>query len=74
MAFNNYMRSWGHQFIYDEATLAGLLAKSGFVSVHRCEIGHSDDLNLAGQEMRQFAIGVAANEFETLVMEATKPT
>jgi predicted SAM-dependent methyltransferase len=73
MAFNNYMRSWGHQFIYDEATLRVLLVKAGFIDVRHCDVNLSDDPNLANQEMRQLAIGDAANDFETLVMEATKP-
>jgi predicted SAM-dependent methyltransferase len=73
MVFNNFMRNWGHQFIFDEPTLKGLLIKAGFASVRRCEINESDDPNLANQEMRQVAIGDAANNFETIVIEATKP-
>jgi hypothetical protein len=34
----------------------------------------SEDPHLAGQEMRQVAIGDAANSFETMVIEATKPS
>jgi predicted SAM-dependent methyltransferase len=74
MVFNNYMRNWGHQFIYDEKTLTALLIKAGFVSAYRCEINESEDPHLAGQEMRQLAIGDAANSFETMVIEATKPS
>jgi predicted SAM-dependent methyltransferase len=73
MVFNNYMRNWGHQFIYDDKTLTALLIKAGFVSAHRCEINDSEHPHLAAQEMRQLAIGDAANNFETMVLEATKP-
>jgi predicted SAM-dependent methyltransferase len=73
MVFNNYVRSWGHKFIYDEATLAVLLKRAGFVSVHQCEVNRSDDQNLADQEMRQLAIGDAANAFETLVVKGRSP-
>ena len=72
MVFNNYIRNWGHQFIYDHETLKALLTKAGFVSVHRRQINESQDPNLAAQEMRQLAIGNFANDFETMVLEATK--
>jgi hypothetical protein len=65
MVFNNYMRNWSHQFIYDDKTLNALLTKAGFVSVHRRQINESQDPNLAAQEMRQLAIGNPANDFET---------
>jgi predicted SAM-dependent methyltransferase len=76
MVFNHFIHNWGwgHQFIYDEMTLKGLLTRAGFVSVHRCEINKSDDPNLAAQEMRQLAIGDAANRFETMILEASKPS
>ena len=72
MVFNDYMRNWGHQFIYDQKTLKALLTKAGFVSVHRRQINESQDPNLAAQEMRQLVIGNPANDFETMVLEATK--
>jgi hypothetical protein len=40
--------------------------------VHRRQINESQDPNLAAQEMRQLAIGNFANDFETMVLEATK--
>jgi predicted SAM-dependent methyltransferase len=73
MVFNNFMHSWCHQFVYDETTLKALLAASGFVSMQRCEINESTDPQLAAQEMRDVAIGDAANRFETMVLEAMKP-
>jgi predicted SAM-dependent methyltransferase len=74
MVFNNFVRDWGHQFIYDQATLTVLLTKAGFVSVRRCEINQSDDQNLTALEQRDKAIGDVANQFETMVLEGTKPS
>jgi predicted SAM-dependent methyltransferase len=72
MVFNNFVRDWGHQFIYDEKTLSALLTKCGFVSVHRCKVGESEDPHLRDLEMHHLVTGDAANNFETMVIEATK--
>lgn len=72
MVFNNFMRNWGHQFIYDGTTLTALLNKAGFVSVRRSEVNTSEDRNFIGLENRHLAIGEKANNFETMVFEATK--
>ena len=72
MVFNNFMRDWGHQFIYDEDTLTALLEGAGFIDIRRCVVNVSDDAELAGQEMHQSITGVVANSFETMVLEATK--
>jgi len=73
MIFNNFVRNWGHQFIFDEETLKLLLSEAGFTDLRRCEHNRSDDPNLAGLELRQFVIGDVANEFETMIIEATRP-
>ena len=73
MVLKNFMRSWGHKFIYDDGTLGALLTTAGFVGVHRCKVGQRDALDLADQEMRQLVIGDATSEFETMVVEATRP-
>lgn len=74
MVFNNFVRDWGHQFIYDEATLSALLVRAGFASVGRRDVNQSNDANLVMLELRHIAIGNEANEFETMVLEGTKPT
>ena len=39
--FNNYAYSWGHRQLYDEETLARMLAEAGFVGVVRRSFGES---------------------------------
>ncbi|MBO0719356.1 MAG: methyltransferase domain-containing protein, partial [Blastocatellia bacterium] len=34
---NNFVRNWGHQFIYDEKVLSASLQKVGFTKITRCE-------------------------------------
>lgn len=69
---NNYMRDWGHRYIYDAASLGSLLAKAGFVDVNRCEVGASTHPELTGLEnVSRMPPGFLS--FESLVLEATKP-
>lgn len=72
MVFNNFMRDWGHQFVYDERTLVALLEDAGLHAVVRCDVNRSTDHHLADQEMHQQITGTLANDFETMVLEATK--
>ena len=72
MVFNNFMRNWGHQFVYDERTLLALLKDVGFAAVRRCAVNFSEDPQLVGQEMHQQIVDTIANNFETMVLEATK--
>ncbi len=50
MVINNFVRDWGHCFIYDEKTLNKSLAKAGFVDIKRCELQQSDLNVLSGLE------------------------
>jgi predicted SAM-dependent methyltransferase len=70
---NNFFRSYGHQFLYDERTLSALLMEAGFVEVKRLKPGRSDDLELRGIDSHARLIGDANNEFETMVLEARRP-
>jgi predicted SAM-dependent methyltransferase len=72
--FNNFMHDWGHQFIYDEKTLTMLLDEAGFKSVVRCPIGVSADPNLTALEWHGAVIGDEPNMFESMAVEATKPS
>lgn len=45
-AINAMFRLWGHQFIYDEQTLADAMRLAGFNSVTRSPISHSSHLEL----------------------------
>jgi predicted SAM-dependent methyltransferase len=70
---NNFVRSWGHTFIYDRPTMAQLLATAGFTAIRPYEAGESDIPELRGIERhgetlprREF------NLVESMVFEATK--
>ncbi len=70
---NNAFRNWGHQFIYDEATLRRALELAGFVDIVRYEPGVSDDPHLRGIEQHGEEIrDEEINRFETMVLEARR--
>ncbi len=70
---NNFVRNWGHQFIYDQKTLWSVLASRGFGDISRCVPGESDDVNLRGIESHGLRITDEFNRLESIVVEATKP-
>ena len=72
---NYAFRNFGHQFIYDQATLQGAMGEAGFVDVTRFAVGESDDEDLRGVESHDKAAGVddTMNRFETMVLEAKRP-
>ena len=49
---NEGMRSWGHQFLYDEAELVSAMYAAGFATVRRVEWGTSSHLELRNCERR----------------------
>ncbi|HUN56242.1 MAG TPA: methyltransferase domain-containing protein [Smithella sp.] len=68
---NNFMREWGHQFIYDEETLSAVLKEAGFKNVTRRELNQSesDALRFLENEKREpegFLM------MESLILEGTK--
>lgn len=70
---NNFFRNWGHQFIYDQATLQTTLEKVGFVDVVRHAPGESDDEHLREIESHGKTVGSEEiNRFETMVLEARR--
>jgi predicted SAM-dependent methyltransferase len=70
---NNFFRSWGHQFLYDEATLTHALHSAGFNDVKSFRPGASDDPLLQGLEAHGKEIGSQeVNDFETIVVEGHK--
>jgi predicted SAM-dependent methyltransferase len=73
VVINSLFHDHGHQFLYDEPALAALLRATGFADVLRYTPGQSDQPELSGLEMHHYVIGHAANNFETLVLEARKP-
>ena len=73
LVLNNAFRAWGHQFLYDEETLAAALRDAGFANVRRRPYGCSDDPALPGIEGRGIdAVGVAMRGYETLALEAVR--
>jgi predicted SAM-dependent methyltransferase len=68
---NNFMRAWGHQFIYDEAVLRLALERAEFSVIMRCTLSLSDDPELRDLENK----GRMPDGFlklESLVLEGTK--
>ena len=47
---NNFVRRWGHLFIYDEKTLRAGFAAAGFKDITRCALNESSDPALRGLE------------------------
>lgn len=69
---NKFVRSWGHTFIYDSATLALVLQGSGFEVLRESRPNESFDPQLVSLEQHGTEIGDAANEFETMIVEAVR--
>ena len=69
---NNFFRSWGHRFIYDEQTLGHALTTAGFVDIAECDIGQSGHQELVGLE-HHLAEAPELNVYETFVLEARRP-
>ena len=75
---NNYVRSWGHIFIYDEKTLKSLFESIGFFDVKSYLITESEDENLKNLEHITDEINInqgQTKEFlqlETFTLEAKK--
>jgi predicted SAM-dependent methyltransferase len=70
---NTAMREWDHQFLFDEATLRGILAEAGFGEIRRFRVGESEDPVLTGRERHgEILNNDVVNEFETMCLEAVK--
>ena len=69
---NNYVRNWGHLFIYDIKTLKHSLESCGFISVVKQELSESDSAELTNIEnQRRMPDGFL--KLESIVLEASKP-
>lgn len=69
---NNFVRAWGHQFVYDPATLRAALECAGFEDVSLCEPGRSECREFQNLERHATLIGERNNAFETMVLEAAR--
>ena len=72
MVVNNFFRAWGHQFIYDEASLRASLEDAGFTGSARRRLNESPHAPLRDLEnVARLPAGFL--ELETLTIESTKP-
>jgi predicted SAM-dependent methyltransferase/glycosyltransferase involved in cell wall biosynthesis len=69
---NNFVRNWGHKFIYDRETLEMALRLSGFERIVACELNDSDHPSLRGlANVGKIPPGFL--DLESMVFEGTKP-
>jgi len=68
---NNFMRDWGHMFIYDEHTLKTAMITAGFTDIVKCELKQSKDDALCNLESLA-RITTKFLELETIILEGTK--
>ena len=68
---NNFMRAWGHTFIYDEKTLRHLMDEVGFVDIEEFNVSESrDDVLQNLENVLRKPTGLIG--LESLVLEGTK--
>ncbi len=70
--FNNFVRNWGHQFIYDRPSLSLALMRAGFVDITECRVRESRHPMLRGLE-DVARLPPDFLELESMVLEASKP-
>lgn len=68
--FNDFLRLWGHHYVYDEDDLTARLLAAGFAEVVRVEPGESAHERLRGVERHGTEPWV--NRAEAMCLEATK--
>jgi predicted SAM-dependent methyltransferase len=72
ISLNHLVYNWGHRFLYDEAELIRLIQSAGFTTISQAPVGKSDYAQLVKIEQHAKFYGNEMNEFETMVLEATK--
>jgi len=68
---NNFVRNWGHTFIYDEKTLTASLTAAKFTHIHTCEIRQSKHETLQDLELEE-RMPEGYVELESLILEGVK--
>ncbi len=68
---NNFVRDWGHTFIYDEKTLRFSLEQAGYREIVRCALNGSEDEMLQELENDE-RLPVDFLNLESLTLEGTK--
>ena len=72
-AINAMFRLWGHQFIYDEETLAGAMRAAGLSSITRWRLGKSSHFALQSLEHQErYPEGLL--DYESVALEGIKET
>lgn len=69
---NNFVRGWGHKFIYDEKVLRYTLENVCFVNIKKCNLNESENEELRGLENKN-RMPYDFLRLETMVFEGTKP-
>lgn len=69
---NYFHTAWGHQIIYDQETLSGLLEEVGFKEVCPCEVGQSSHAPLCNVEQHFKSFTYEFNLLETMILEARR--
>jgi len=72
LLINKFVRSWGHEFIYDPESLTMLLKRAGFKNIKQFKPGKSSDKHLRGIEKHWKSFNKKFNNLETFVLEAQK--
>jgi predicted SAM-dependent methyltransferase len=73
--FNKAVREWGHQFIYDPATLKKTLELAGFKQIKEYRVGEKTDPVFEEVEYRTRALGAdvwLANSWGSMAFEAVR--
>ena len=68
---NNFVRDWGHCFIYDEATLRGALNFVGFTDIALCKLNESKS-HVTRDLENESRMPPGFLRLETLILEASK--
>lgn len=68
---NNFVRAWGHTFIYDEKTLRSLMEKAGFANITKCDLNQSAKAPFRDLE-NETRLPPGFLRMETLTLEGTK--
>jgi predicted SAM-dependent methyltransferase len=69
---NNFVRAWGHRFIYNEQTLRFSLEQSGFSHIVRRQLSESEHYELRTLE-NESRLPPGFLQLETLTLEGIKP-
>lgn len=70
--FNDFVRNWGHLYIYDTHTLMAAMSAAGFVDVTACSINKSQDPRLCGLE-NETRMPAGLLQLHTVTLEGVKP-